>query len=534
MGTTTFEISESVDGAIHEPSASSRQGKIRNQWLFGLGVGKRHWMTLLLCIGIFNIYTLRICLSIAIVAMVEPTARPAATNSSSTNWTSSLNGTTEPPGTSPLRQDICPAPEGLNAVQAPAQTNSPRFAWDSQVQGTILGSYFYGYIAGQIPGGWLSRRFGGKLPFGLGILIAGILTALSPVAATYHYGALVALRIVEGLATAVCYPAMHHLLARWSPSRERTRMSSLVNCGSTIGNVIVFAVSGFIGDYLGWESIFYVYSGITGLWFVFFQLFVHNTPAEHPSITDAEMILITGSTKRVRRGDARPMVSVPWRRILTALPVWAIFLSHFGHTWGTYTLQTNLPNYMRNILNFQLSANGIFSALPYLAQWVFGLSSAYASDYLRHRNLMSTTNVRKMFNTLANVIPTAALIAVGYVDCDWATAVTLLTIGNGFAGLTQSSFIVNGLDLSLVYASTIFSVSNTFANVPGIVSPYTVGLITAGPDGQTIANWRIIFYLSGGIRMFTAILYAIFASGDVQPWNYPDGEGETVAVNQGK
>ena len=196
---------------------------------------------------------------------------------------------------------------------------------------------------------------------------------------------------------------------------------------------------------------------------------------------------------------------------------------------GNYTLLTNLPTYMKNILKFELSANDVFSALPYLALWLLGVASGYISDWLRQRRVMSTTAVRKLFNTLGNAVPAVALIAVGYVGCDWVAAVALLTVATGFSGFTQSSFQVNSLDLSPAFASIVYGFSNTFANVPGIVSPYSVGLITAGPNGQTIENWRIIFFISGGVRLFTMIVYGIFASGEVQAWNY-SGHREPVGT----
>ena len=65
----------------------------------------------------------------------------------------------------------------------------------------LLGSYFYGYIATQMIGGWLSKQYGGKYPFGIGILLCTILTLVTPVAATEQYGYLMAIRIVEGLST---------------------------------------------------------------------------------------------------------------------------------------------------------------------------------------------------------------------------------------------------------------------------------------------------------------------------------------------
>ena len=35
---------------------------------------------------------------------------------------------------------------------------NPDFTWESSTQGVILGSFFYGYIVTQIPGGWLATK----------------------------------------------------------------------------------------------------------------------------------------------------------------------------------------------------------------------------------------------------------------------------------------------------------------------------------------------------------------------------------------
>jgi ACS family sodium-dependent inorganic phosphate cotransporter-like MFS transporter 5 len=51
----------------------------------------------------------------------------------------------------------------------------------------------------QIPGGRLAELYGGKLVFGLGVLITGIFTAISPLAAQLGTPVFVAVRILEGL-----------------------------------------------------------------------------------------------------------------------------------------------------------------------------------------------------------------------------------------------------------------------------------------------------------------------------------------------
>lgn len=46
----------------------------------------------------------------------------------------------------------------------------------------ILGSFYWGYIITHIPGGILAEKFGGKYVFSGGLLAAGILTILTPMA----------------------------------------------------------------------------------------------------------------------------------------------------------------------------------------------------------------------------------------------------------------------------------------------------------------------------------------------------------------
>ncbi|XP_055339452.1 sialin-like isoform X2 [Paramacrobiotus metropolitanus] len=502
------------------------------------GLGQRHFVAIMGLLGIFNIYTMRINLSMAIVAMVS-TNTPVLPTSSSLNLLDNLNNTFHHNQTilnstsSVVDLDVCPYPESLIADDPQKQNSSSsthtgaEFDWDSGTQGQLLGSYFYGYIATQLLGGWLAKQYGGKMQFGVGILLCSVLALLSPVAAHVHYGLLMAIRIGQGLTTGFCYPALQQMLAHWSPAYERTKLSTWANAGAPIGNVVVFLASGFLAHNFGWESVFYVFGGIGAVWWVFWQFLIYDSPFKHPRISRHELSLISGSKEKIdpaQHSQAIRQRRVPWVQLVTSLPVWAMMLSHFGQNWGNYTLLTNLPTYMKNILHFNLSANGLFSALPYVALWLVSISSGYCADLLRENHYMSTTNVRKLFNTIGNLIPAVALVAVGYVGCDSLTVVVLLTLSTGMSGCTQCSYQVNSIDLSPIFASMIFGISNTLANVPGIISPYTVGLITSGEDGHTISNWRLIFYISGVIRLGTMLFYLIFASGETQAWNAESDE----------
>ncbi len=62
-----------------------------------------------------------------------------------------------------------------------------------------MGSFFYGNIAGQIPGGMLAERFGGKWIFLLGIMFSSIVTILTPLGASMGIEAFITLRALQGL-----------------------------------------------------------------------------------------------------------------------------------------------------------------------------------------------------------------------------------------------------------------------------------------------------------------------------------------------
>ena len=51
-----------------------------------------------------------------------------------------------------------------------------QYNWDLQTQGTVLSSYYVGYLLMQVMGGFLADCFGGKIVLGLGILLWSFFT----------------------------------------------------------------------------------------------------------------------------------------------------------------------------------------------------------------------------------------------------------------------------------------------------------------------------------------------------------------------
>jgi len=54
--------------------------------------------------------------------------------------------------------------------------------------------------------------------------------------------------------------------------------------------------------------------------------------------------------------------NVPWKSILTCVPVWAVLVTQCGTAWIFYTQLTEMPTYMKNILQFDITQVSIYSS----------------------------------------------------------------------------------------------------------------------------------------------------------------------------
>lgn len=73
------------------------------------------------------------------------------------------------------------------------------FDWSQSQKGLVLSAFFYGYITTQFIGGYVASKIGGNVIFGAGIGMTAILTLLTPLAAKFSIGMLVAVRVIEGV-----------------------------------------------------------------------------------------------------------------------------------------------------------------------------------------------------------------------------------------------------------------------------------------------------------------------------------------------
>ena len=59
------------------------------------------------------------------------------------------------------------------------------FDWSQELQGIILGAYFWGYGLAHIPGALLTQRYGGKMVLLFCVMVPALLSMFTPTAVVY-------------------------------------------------------------------------------------------------------------------------------------------------------------------------------------------------------------------------------------------------------------------------------------------------------------------------------------------------------------
>lgn len=189
---------------------------------------------------------------------------------------------------------------------------------------------FEWYFFSKVPIGQLAQHFGAKMLLAFGSVVCGLLTLLTPYAASLDWRFMLATRALQGLFQGFYYPCVHTLLSKWVHPSERSVLATITYSGTQAGSVVMLAISGILAQSsLGWPSIFYCSGGVTLIWTAIWMVFGSSTPATCSSITVEEKNFIESMP-----GSNRTQLSVPWLKILSSIPVISLIVVHATQCWG--------------------------------------------------------------------------------------------------------------------------------------------------------------------------------------------------------
>ncbi|KAK8380405.1 hypothetical protein O3P69_016763 [Scylla paramamosain] len=388
--------------------------------------------------------------------------------------------------------------------------------WDEMTQGLVLASFFYGYIFTQIIGGRFAEVYGTRITFGLCGLTSGFFTLLSPIAARYHYGALIAVRALMGFFQGPMWPSMHALVPRWIPPLEKSRFVSCVYFGSNLSMMATLAVSGIIVDSLGWDAAFYIPGTICLVWALCWLLLVADTPTQHPRISQEEKEYIENVVRKSGSSWKRPR-KVPWRSLLTCVPFWVTVAVDVGNMFGLTVFFSLLPTYMKNVLGFSIKENGLLSSLPFLFRYLGALTFSFFGDWIISTDKLRFITMRRLSSAIAMFFPAILAVVTAYSGCSAAATVSFLCLMNFTNGAVVNSILVNYTDIAPNFSGTIFGIGNTAGAIMMFLAPVCAAAVIQGQ--QTMLQWRKVFWMCVPMYVVPEVFYLIFCSATVQPWN---------------
>ncbi|XP_058815348.1 sialin [Topomyia yanbarensis] len=469
----------------------------------------RQVLNIMVIFGFMLNYALRVNFTIAIVVMCKTLKNLS-------------NGTAGDDALAFGNETAAALSSGSTTTEQSVIAEEDKFEWDAYQQNLMLGSFFWGYVLTELPGGRLAEVVGGRRVFGYSMLVASVLTLVIPLAAYTHYIAVVILRAVLGFFLGASWPAIHPLTAVWIPPMDRSKFISNM-MASSLGAAITMPICGFLIATVGWQSVFYFTGGISLLWSIIWFLVVFETPASHPRISAEERNEIESAIGAV--GKTRKPTYVPWKSIFTSAPVWAIILTHGASVFGFFTVVNQLPTYMKYILNFNIKENGLLSSLPYFGKYAMAVMSSHLADHLRKTGALSTTATRKIFTAFAVMTPGFLMIVQVYMGENRSWAVAIFTLALFLNGAVTAGYLGNGLDIAPNFSGTIFGMANTLSSFGGFVSAYMVGVLTH--ENQTYGQWQIVFWILAVVYIVGSSAYVLMGTGELQSWNNPPERGIT-------
>ncbi|XP_026315251.1 putative inorganic phosphate cotransporter isoform X2 [Hyposmocoma kahamanoa] len=390
------------------------------------------------------------------------------------------------------------------------------FKWNVKIQSVILSSFSWGYFILQIPAGEMASRFGAKILVCVSIGLNAFLTLLTPLFAIYGgWQVVCACRFLQGLSQGFLFPCTHTLIGNWVPFEERSRLGTLIYAGTQIGATVTYIISGYIAAYINWQSIFYICGALGATWVGIYVAIGSSSPRVSKYINAKERDYILFSLGRTTETE---YIKTPWKTILTSIPFLILIASHFGHTWGHWTLITLIPSYFAMVSKVDIKQNGLLSALPYLAIFVTSFPMGWLADMCTEKNWTSITVTRKIFNTIGYWGPAIMLIGLSYSPAgDVTVAVLFLCLAMALNAGSYAGYMLVHIDMAPNFAGQMMGITNSVANFLAIFAPLAAGQLLIDETSQS--DWRKVFYMSVGIYFFTNLLFIIFGDCRRQSWN---------------
>jgi ACS family glucarate transporter-like MFS transporter len=353
-------------------------------------------------------------------------------------------------------------------ISVTARQMMPALGLTEQEMGFVFSAFVIGYALFQIPGGWLGDRWGVRVVLMIALIWWSCFTAWTAIAATSFLaaplgivGALALVRFLLGVGEAAALPTFNRAVTDWLPPHERGRGIGIAIGGIGIGAAITPPVTAWIMVNYGWQSAFYLSSGIGFALAVIWWFLAADHPSHHPWHTHNEAVPSTTPAAPIRP-------SIPWASLRRTPSVWWLTLSYACLGYVAYVYMSWFYLYLVNERGFSVLRGGLFAAAPFLAILISCPLGGWVTDRLAMRR--GVTDGRRIVG-MTGMGLAAGSIALGASAESPYLALASLSLGAGWLYFTVGAYWSSTSDLSPTHAGSLSGLMNMGANLGGAISP---------------------------------------------------------------
>ena len=392
-------------------------------------------------------------------------------------------------------------------ISTAAPVISEEFGFDKITMGIIFSAFVWAYAIFQVPGGWLSDRFGARPVLATIVAYWSVMTAATA-AATGAFS-FVVIRFLFGVGEAGAFPGATRAMQLWYPRQERGLVQGLTHSASRLGAAIAPPLVVLIITTLSWRWVFYISGAVGFVWSLWWYFSYRNLPEEHGMVNRAELEHIRGIGESGDINQAvieRKAANVPWGTLLRSPNMWAIMCAYFTYVYCLYIFLTWLPSYLVDFRHFTLIKVGLFASLPLFAGVIGDTVGGLATDWLLKKT--GNTKLARRSVAIVGLLGCAVFMVAAGMTEDAYTAVYSLTAAMFLLECTIGPAWAVPMDCGGKYSGTVSGMMNMAGNIGGALSPLVFGYLAQ------YENWGAPFVVSAVLLVGGAAVWAFWLDPD--------------------
>jgi sugar phosphate permease len=399
-------------------------------------------------------------------------------------------------------------------ISTAAPLISQEFGFDKITMGFIFSAFVWSYAMFQVPGGWLSDRFGARGVLGIVVTYWSIMTAAT--AAAFGATSFIVVRFLFGIGEAGAFPGATRAMQLWYPRRERGFVQGITHSASRLGAAIAPPIVVLIMTYLGWRPVFLICGAVGLVWAVWWSWSYRNLPEEHGLVNKAELEHIRGLDDK---GEINPppiekQTNVPWGILLRSPNMWAIMCAYFTYVYCLWIFLSWLPSYLVEFRHFTLLKVGLLASLPLWAGVVGDTVGGLATDWLL--KISGSAKLGRRVVAITGLLGCAVFIVPAALTENAYTAVYCLTASMFFLECTIGPSWAVPMDTGGKYSGTVSGMMNMAGNIGGALSPIVFGVLVQ------YGSWQAPFIVAAALLVAGSCVWAF--------WLDPDKSVVTIAT----